>query len=592
MLDYLIRGATIVDGLGATPFSGDVGICDGIIVAIDSSISTAAKETVDAAGCIVTPGWIDIHTHYDGQATWDDVLDPSASHGVTSLVMGNCGVGFAPVHRGEEKDLIELMEGVEDIPGTALYEGMPWGAWETFPQYLDYLDKRHYALDIGAMIAHGPVRAYAMGERGRTNQAPTAIDLAAMGSIVEEAIEAGALGFSTSRTLFHQSLSGQPVPGTLADEEELRTILAAMTRAGSGVFESVPGEAVADLMVDDSIPTLEDEIDMMGRLSRESGVPITWSFAQDHSRPDKWQRMLEQVGALNKNGARLHPQVASKPTSTLISLQTYHPFMRRKTYLSLRHLPHAERIAALQKPEVKAAILADDDIPHESPGSMENFFQLAPMDYAMTFNAYDLDTEPQRDNAFDRLAARAGISAEEYLYDFLLTDNGKAFAARVFVNMADHSYSAMAQMFSNPHTVIGTHDAGAHVTLICDGVAPTYQLTHWARDRDPGRGPRHDLAQVVAKQTANNARLYGLHDRGTLEIGKRADINVIDLTKLSLGPLEVKSDLPAGGNRLLRSASGYVATFVNGCMTRRNDEDTGARPGRLIRAAKMSTRIC
>ncbi|MAT49817.1 MAG: amidohydrolase [Porticoccaceae bacterium] len=587
MLDYLIRGAVIVDGLGNIPYKADIGLANGRIVDVGDGLRMSARETLDVDGCIAAPGWVDIHTHYDGQATWDTTLDPSASHGVTTVVMGNCGVGFAPVRQGDHPRLIELMEGVEDIPGTALYEGIPWDRWQSFPQYLDYLADRHYSMDIGAMIAHGPVRAYAMGERGCNNGEPTPNDLKAMAEIVSEAMLAGALGFSTSRTLFHQSMSGQPVPGTFADEAELGSVVDAMARAGGGVFASVPGEAVAGLMVDDSIPTLEDEIAMMARLSRRSGLPVTWSFTQDHTRPERWRDLLTLVRAKNGRGARLFPQVASKPTSSLISLKTYHPFMRRETYLRLRNLPFDRLLAELKKPEVKAAILADEDVPDNSPGSMENFFLFAPMDWSMTFDARELDTEPHRQSAFDRLAAVVNQTPEAYLYDFLVAGQGDNFAARVFVNFANYSYEAMREMFQHPDTVIGTHDAGAHVNLICDGVVPTYHLTHWVRDREAERGPTLDLVDVVAKQTRNNACLFGLGDRGVIQAGKRADLNIIDLDNLSLGPLQLVRDLPAGGQRLLRGAHGYVATFVNGHMTRRDDQDTGARPGRLIRRGAL-----
>jgi N-acyl-D-aspartate/D-glutamate deacylase len=575
MLDTLIRAATIVDGTGAPPRNGDVGIRDGRIVAI-GNVTEAADETIDAGGALLTPGWVDVHTHYDGQVTWDDTIDPSASHGVTTVVTGNCGVGFAPAPPDGHRDLIELMEGVEDIPGTALYEGMPWGEWETFPEYLALLDRREFALDVGTQLSHGALRNYVMGARGRANEAPTADDLEHMRDLVEEAMRAGAVGFSSSRLLGHRSMSGVPVPGTFADEAELMALAVGMARAGSGVFELVP---MVEQMGGDGCTT---ELELIRKIGVESGRPVTFTTVQPPPMRDLWKRVLAFCAEQNVAGANLRPQVASRPVSIVTGLQTYHLFMRRKTYLALEHLPLPERIREMRKPEVKAAILADDDVPPDQKGSMANAYMLfkmaAPMMYPITS---PMDYEPDPQLRLGVLAEQQRRAVEDLLYDFLLENDGNNFAVVFLANYAEGNMDAIHDMLTDPHTITGLSDAGAHVNFIFDAVAPTYQLIHWARDRK--RGPKLPLELVVHKQTGNNAELYGFTDRGTIEVGKRADLNVIDFENLALGELEVHHDLPAGGSRILQPARGYIATFVNGVRTRVTDADTGARPGRVVR---------
>jgi N-acyl-D-aspartate/D-glutamate deacylase len=575
MLDTLIRAATIVDGTGAQPRNGDVGIRDGRIVAV-GKVTEPASETLDADGALLTPGWVDVHTHYDGQVTWDDTIDPSASHGVTTVVTGNCGVGFAPVPKGGESDLIELMEGVEDIPGTALYEGMPWGEWETFPEYLALLDRREFALDVGTQLSHGALRNYVMGPRGRANEPATADDLARMRDLVEEAMRAGAVGFSSSRLLGHRSMSGVPVPGTFADEAELMALAAGMARADAGVFEIIP------MIEQMGGPACETELELIRKIGVESGRPVTFTTAQPPPMKDLWKRVLAFTAEQNAAGANLRPQVASRPVSVVTSLQTYHLFMRRKTYLALEHLPLAERIREMRKPEVKAAILADDDVPPEHAGSMANAYMLFKMAAPMMFPiTQPMDYEPDPDERLGVRAEKEGRPVDDLLYDFLLENDGKSFAVMFLANYAEGNMDVIHAMLADPNTISGLSDAGAHVNFIFDAVAPTYQLIHWVRDRT--RGPRLPLEFIVHKQTGNNAELYGFSDRGTIEVGKRADLNVIDFENLGLGELQVRSDLPAGGSRILQPASGYIATFVNGVCTRENDVDRGARPGRVVR---------
>ncbi len=584
MIDTLIKGGMIVDGLGGAPWMGDIGIKDGKIVEIGQSVSTPARETLDASGAIVTPGFVDVHTHYDGQVCWDDQLDPSAGHGVTTVVMGNCGVGFAPAPPGGERELIEVMEGVEDIPGTALYEGIPWGAWESFPEYLDYLDTRSYALDISAQVPHAALRNYVMGERGRANEPATPEDIAQMATLVEQALNAGAIGFSSSRTIGHRSLSDVPIPGTYAAEEEVLALAAAMRAAGRGVFELIPGGTVGDLAIlGGEHTTLGEEVALMDKVSRVSERPVTFTLVQNADHRDAWRDVLELVVKCNAGGANLFPQVASRPIGLVTNIQTYHMFERRETYLRLVALPFAQRLAEMQRPEVRAAILSDRDIPSGNPGLKDNANKIFKNAAAYLYELdVPIDYEPTRDKSFGARAKAAGQTDEEFMYDFLVGNDGQNFAILLGANFYDGNFDVIREMLLHPDTITGLSDAGAHVNLIFDGVAPTYQMIHWGRDRHRGEGL--PLEFIVAKQTKRNADLYGMTDRGSLEIGKRADVNVIDFDRLKLGALEVRSDLPAGGTRILQPASGYLATFVNGVQTRKNDADTGARPGRLVRS--------
>ena len=580
MYDYLIKNARIVDGLGDEPYSGDLAIEGGKIAAV-GKVDGSAKETINADGAYATPGWVDVHTHFDGQVSWDDKIDPSFSHGVTSVVMGNCGVGFAPCPPGGERGMIELMEGVEDIPGTALFEGIEWGEWETFPEYIDYLGTKQYTLDVGTQIPHSAVRNYVMGERALRHEDATSDDLEAMSKIVREGLNAGALGFSTSRTIGHRSILGEPIPGTFAEKAELLAIGRAMKEVNKGVFQAVPAGVVGDIAGPEKWTT-EQEVELFAEIARESGRNCTFTLAQNGNRPDQWRNCLDIVEKANAEGISITPQIATRPIGFVTSIQTYHMFQRRETFLKLSGLPFTQLLAELKKPDVKAAILADKDIPPTEPGAMANIFGLMAMTAPMMFPIeMPINYEPEASGNMGALAAVAGKDINEFMYDYLTAGEGGQFAILLGANFVDGSFSVMEDMIRHPNTTIGLSDAGAHVNLIFDAVGPTYQLTHWVRDRT--RGDRMPIELMVRKQTHTNAQLFGMTDRGSLQVGKRADLNLFDLDRLGLGRLEVHHDLPAGGSRILQSAEGYLNTFVAGVKTRENDQDTGARPGRVIR---------
>jgi len=576
MFDLKITGGTIVDGTGRARYVGDVAVRDGVIVEVGPEVTGEATETIDATGLVVAPGFVDIHTHYDGQATWDPVLDPSASHGVTTVVAGNCGVGFAPVRPDMHERLVEMMEGVEDIPGTALHEGIQW-EWETFPEYLDALARREYALDIAAFIPHAPLRVYVMGERGARNEDATADDIAEMGRHVAAAIEAGAVGFSTSRSLNHKDLDGELVPGTFASADELIGLTQAMVDAGGGLFEVVPMGETGD----DAAMTL-GEIEMMAKVSKATGTVVSFLVVQSMGAPDLWRDQLDAVRKANADGAKLIPQVAARPGGMLLGVASYHGLMRRPTFRNLEDtLPLDELLVEMRKPEVKAAILAEDDLPQDPHRQFEGLTESTPFMFGNIFPLDQLDYEPTREQSIAGIAAATGRDPWDVLYDHLA--EGELLLG-AFTNYAQATGEPLAEMLSHPDTVVGLSDGGAHVKMICDASAPTYLLTHWVRDRT--RGERLSLETVVNKQAAATAEVVGLTDRGTIEVGKKADLNVIDLEHLELHAPRSVDDLPAGGRRILQDATGYVATIVSGVVTRRDGVDTGARPGRLVRAGR------
>jgi len=575
LYDLKISGGTVVDGTGADRFVGDVAVKDGVIVHVGPSTLGDAARTIDATGLVVTPGFVDCHTHYDGQVTWDDELNPSAGHGVTTVVMGNCGVGFAPVHPGSEEWLIQLMEGVEDIPGAALSEGITWG-WETFPEYLDVLDQRRLGIDVGAQVPHGAVRAYVMGERGARNEPATPEDIEAMGRIVEEAIEAGALGVSTSRVLGHRAMDGEQVPGTFAAEDELFGIGRALQRQGRGVFELAPAGADGQDLV-----RARREVDWMRRLSAEVGAPVTFAMLQVDAEPNLWREIMAESLAAIDEGAQLHPQVAARPFGLLVGFQTHHPFGLRPSYRELADLAIDERIEFLRRPAVRLRILAEDDV--EPDGKL---FSGMPALLRMALHKlYVLgdppDYEPEAERSVAHLAQRTDTDPLEAVYDALCEQDGEALLMLPLFNYTDGDHEAIREQLLHPTSVSGLSDGGAHCGMICDASIPTYLLTHWTRDRK--RGARLPLEWVVRKQTRDTAHLFGLTDRGELAVGKKADVNVIDLENLTLHSPRLVHDLPAGGRRLLQEAVGYRHTIVSGHEIRRDGVDTGARPGRLIR---------
>ena len=579
MHDLVIRNGLVVDGTGAAAVSGtSIGIDGGTITAIGPDVGPGQRE-IDATGLLVTPGFVDIHTHYDGQATWDAELEPSTPHGVTTLVMGNCGVGFAPAKPGDDEHqfLIELMEGVEDIPGAALSEGISWD-WESFPDYLDALERREYVADIAALIAHGPVRTYVMGARGADNEAASSDDIAAMATIVQEAVEAGAMGFSTSRTITHRAMNGEPVPGTYAAEDELFALGRALTRAGKGVFEVAPAGVAGEDLVAPKV-----EIDWVCRLAEDIGRPVTWLMLQNNFAPDDWKELMELSQAAQDQGHQVVPQVAGRPFGILVGLSTRHRFADMPSFAPLRGLSFAEQAEAMGDPDLKARLIA------ESIAAIDALREIEPL-RAHVADAWDrqyvlgdpVDYEPTAEASIAGRAEAAGVEPIEEFYERLRDRDGEALLMMPFLGYAHGNGDALHEMLTHPAAVLGLADGGAHANFICDASTPTWMLTHWARDRH--RGPTLPLETVVKKMTADTAALFGFTDRGVLEVGKRADVNVIDHANLRLREPRLVADLPAGGTRLLQAAEGYVATIVAGEVTRENDEFTGARPGRLVRS--------
>jgi N-acyl-D-aspartate/D-glutamate deacylase len=583
MHDVVIRGGLIVDGTGAAPRPGDVAVKDGRIVEVGTVSGKGGRE-IEADGAIVTPGFVDVHTHYDGQVTWDDALEPSAANGVTTLVMGNCGVGFAPVRNTDHDALVDLMEGVEDIPGTALSVGMPWGEWESFPEYLSVLNARRFALDVAAQIPHGSLRFYVMGERGAANEDATADDLAEMARLVEEAMAAGAVGFTTSRTIGHRSKSGHPVPGTFAADEELLAIAGAMRRGGRGVFEAIVAGTIGSLeRLGGERSKMIDEVPMLEAVARESGRPVTFTLAQLFEDPDHWRLVLDAVTRANAEGLDLRPQVIPRSVTIMTSLDAYHLFMGRPTYEKIASLPLAQRVAEMRRPEVREKILAERP-PVEGPKDFSAMIvQLYEAALPVTFSLrYPIDYEPEFTDSVAARATALGLDPVAYMYDLLLEDEGRAFYALFGSNFVSGSLEVCREMMLDPSTVTGLSDAGAHVNLISDCSVSTFHLTHWARDRR--RGERLPLELLVHKLSGRNAALYGFDDRGVIEVGRRADLNVIDFENLRILEPELRHDLPTGASRILQGAEGYLATMVAGTITRERDTDTGERPGRLATA--------
>jgi N-acyl-D-amino-acid deacylase len=571
MHDLVIRGGTVVDGTGAPSRTADVAVDDGIITEVGDLESAAAQRTIDADGLLVTPGVVDVHTHYDGQATWDPLLTPSSWHGVTTIVMGNCGVGFAPVRPGSQEWLVQLMEGVEDIPGTALTEGITWG-WESFPEYLTALEGMGRVVDIGTQVPHGAVRAYVMGERGSRNEPATPEDIAAMAALVKEGIAAGALGFSTSRTIVHRAVDGEPVPGTFAAEDEIFGIGQALKSLGAGVFELAPAGAMGE-----DLAAPEREVALMRRLSAAIGRPISFALLQVDAAPDQWRDILRLAAEANDEGADLRPQVAGRALNVLLGFQTFHPFSKRPTYMAIADLPLAERIQHLRKDEVRRAILSesipDDPLMAMIGGqSTSHMFPLGePPDY-----------EPTPDMSVAAIARREGRPEEEVLYDLLLRHDGRELVLFTLGGYSHGSLDDMREMLLHPNSALGLSDGGAHCGVICDASAPTYMLSHWVRDRTDGL----PLEFVVKKMTRDTAHLYGLEDRGVLAPGFKADLNLVDLEHLNLRLPEMVHDLPAGARRLIQRADGWKATICSGEVTFEDGVHTEARPGRLIRGGQ------
>jgi N-acyl-D-aspartate/D-glutamate deacylase len=569
MHDLVIRNGRVIDGTGAPARSADVAIEGDRIVAV-GEVTGAARRELDADGAAVTPGWVDVHTHYDGQATWDPEVSPSGWHGVTSVVMGNCGVGFAPARPDEHDFLIQLMEGVEDIPGAALDEGMSWN-WESFPEYLDELERLPRVLDVAALLPHGSLRAYVLGA-GRPNDVATPEEIERMAALAHEAALAGAMGVSTTRTMLHRAKDGELAAGTTAAAEELIGIGAALGGTGHRVF------SVASDMLDPGA-----EIAWMTEISRRAGIPVTFQVLAADFAPHWWRDWIDRAMAANRQGAWLVPQVAGKPASVLVGFESsFHPFVRNPVYRQYAELPFDERIARLAQPEVRAAVLAaprDDQargFDALMAASLDKLFPLGdPPDY-----------EPDPSTSIAAVAAREGRDPLEVTYDLMLRRGGHELLYLPLLGYVDGGLDDIGEMLVHPGTVLGLGDGGAHCGVLCDASLPTFMLTHWARDR--ARGDTLPVELVVHHQTRRTALLYGFEDRGVLAPGHLADLNVVDLDGLTLEPPEMAYDLPAGGKRLIQRARGYVATVKSGVVVRDHDEATGERPGAVLRGARPS----
>jgi N-acyl-D-aspartate/D-glutamate deacylase len=564
--DLVIRKGTIADGLGDEPYEGDVAIQDGKIVAV-GAVHGNGQEEIDAAGKLITPGFVDIHTHYDAQVTWDHSLVPSSNQGVTTVVMGNCGIGFAPCRPSDRELLMYLMEGVEDIPLASMREGLPWD-WESFPEFLDALARRECDVDFATQVPHSAVRVYAMGERAANREPATTADIQTMVAIVQDAMRAGALGFTTSRTLLHRTRDGGLTPEISASEEELQAIAAGMDALGTGVLE----------FNDDFHLTSEAgsvEFAMWRRIGAASHRPISFTLVQFPRLPDDWRYLLKFAEQANDAGVTMRPQVSSRAVGSFYGLDvSEHPFMFAPSYVAIAGLPLAERVAAMKRPEVRASIIAEAPL-HPLRGNrvIANMYALGdPCEY-----------EPSREHSMGARAERSGRSELEEAYDAMLADDGRAMLYYPASNFVDGTLDVALEMMLHRDTIIGIGDGGAHVARICDSSIPSHVLAHWTRDR---AGDRLPVGGAVRMLTYDTAQAVGLGDRGRVAPGMVADLNVIDYDRLRLRAPVVRHDLPAGGTRLLQTVEGYVATVKSGTVTFRDGVSTGAFPGKLLRGAR------
>ena len=564
--DLIIRNGTIVDGLGDDPFVGDVAVSDGVIAAVGTVDGDAARE-IDATGLLVTPGFVDLHTHYDGQAIWSDRMTPSSAHGVTTAVMGNCGVGFAPCRTEDHDVLVDVMAGVEDIPGVVMVDGLPWD-WETFPEYLDALDSRQRDIDVAAYLPHSPLRVYVMGQRGADREPATAEDLALMRKLAAEAIEAGALGFASSRLATHRTDGGQQIPSYDAVENEILEIARGIADGGGGLIQFVP-----DIPAGGYERVLQQVFDAAG----EVGLPVTFTLLVLNSGDPLWPEAIRMVEKANAAGSDISAQVFPRPIGLMIGLElTANPFVLYPSYQEIAHLPLAERVAEMRKPEVRARILADK--PGSAPANPLVYLAQAwewifPLDERA-------DYEPDRSMSILARAQARGVSPMEEAYDRLLDDDGHAILLGAMANFENNSLDTIGELMRRDDVVLGLGDGGAHYGMICDSSFPTYLLAHWARDRKSGR---LDVPEAIRELTSVPARVAGLSDRGRIAVGYKADLNVIDHAALRLHKPVIARDLPAGGRRLDQTADGYVATIVSGEIIAENGVPTDARPGKLVR---------
>ena len=553
-----------MDGTGKAPFVGDILVVNGRIAQVGQVAARGDRE-IDAAGKIVAPGFVDIHTHYDGQAIWSNRMDPSSWHGVTTAMIGNCGVGFAPCKPHQREVMVALMEGVEDIPEVVLTEGLTW-EWETFPDYLDRLGERQYDLDIVTQVPHAALRVYVMGDRGAKREPATPEDMQEMARLVVEGIKAGALGFSTSRAIIHQTLAGEHTPTYGAAEEELAVIAQAMGDIGAGWFQ---------LITDFDDP--EAEFHLLRRVAEHGRRPMSLTLAQREGKTGHWKLLLDLIAQANADGIPMYAQVMGRPIGLNLGFRiSQHPFVHRPSYKALAHLPWEERQAELARPAMRAAILAEiteDPVQRRRLEKYDRMFVLAdPPDY-----------EPEISQSIAAKAARLGVPAAELAYDTMLDGT---FLYRPITNYVDGDLNVCGEMMQHPNALLGLGDGGAHLGIICDSATYTHTVVHWTRDRT--RGPKMSLPWIIQKLTRDPARAIGLLDRGVLAPGYKADINIIDYEALKIEPMTVQFDLPSGGRRLMQESRGYIATIVSGEVVTENGRPTGALPGRLVRGAQAA----
>jgi N-acyl-D-aspartate/D-glutamate deacylase len=580
MHDLLIKNARIVDGTGRPAFQGDVAVEDGRIVAVGGNgvVSLgAAQRSIDADGALLTPGWVDVHTHYDGQATWDPYLSPSSNHGVTTAVMGNCGVGFAPVKPDKRDWLISVMEGVEDIPGSVLSEGIQW-EWESFPEYLDALERRPHAVDVGAQIPHSALRTYVMGERGLTHDEATPSDIAAMVNLVREGLKAGALGFSTGRTLIHKYQGRKYPPGTFASPDEILGIAAALGQAGHGVFQMTSNHH-----------QMESELPWLTEVARRNRLPVAFALVQTDSTPDTWKRLLAALDETHRQGLPLYGAVSGRPASILMTWKgSTHPFIAHPLWPALAAMPWMQRLAQLRDPAVRAKLLEPDamNIAAQHDSRMAYLTQSWHKMFALVnVEGAEPDYEPPPERSVAAIAQEEGRAPLEVVYDMLMQQDGEAIVYFPSFNYAYGDLSHLHAQLQHPRTMMSLADGGAHCGYICDASMPTFMLTHWVRGRS--RGPTIALEAAVKRQTSDTASIYGLNDRGRIAPGMKADLNLIDFDRLRLLPPTVAFDLPAGGRRLTQASVGYLATFVSGNAIMEHGEPTGVLPGKLLRGPQV-----
>ena len=569
--DLVVRGVTVVDGSGSERFQADVAVRDGVIAEV-GRVAGRGRAEIDATGLLVTPGFVDVHTHYDGQATWDQRMQPSSWHGVTTVVMGNCGVGFAPCKAEDHDRLIRLMEGVEDIPHPVMAEGLPWN-WHSYPDYLDALSGRRFDVDIGSQLPHAALRVFVMGERGANREPATEAEIHAMAAIAKRAMEVGALGFTTSRTLNHRTSDGQPTPTLTAAEDELVGIAMGLGAANAGVLQVVS---------DFADPAAEFAI--LRRMMERSGRPLTFSLLQSPRSPEAWRRLLAMVHEASDDGLSIKAQVCGRPVGVLLGLElTLNPFLQHPAYRDIAQLPLAERAARLTNDQELRRRLFEEPTDRESVFAASTLRNWRNM---YTLAARSPDYEPRPEDSLGAQAEAMGVNPAELALDHMLESGGRGMIYVPFLNYASGDLNHAHELMADPLTIPGLSDGGAHVGTICDGSFPTSMLVHWTRDRT--RGPKFSVEEVVRMQTRDTAEAYGLNDRGMIRPGLRADLNLIDYDALTLMAPEVAYDLPAGGRRLIQRAEGYRATIVAGEVTYRDGEPTGALPGRLIRGARSA----